>query len=403
MGLRSAVVAGHICLDIIPNLSGLSAERFESSFKPGHLVEVGAAVLASGGPVSNTGLALHTLGIPTQLMGKVGADLFGEALLDLVRSHDSGLASEMVVDERSSTSYSLIVSPPGVDRIFLHHPGANDTFCAADVRYEQVAQADLFHFGYPPIMRRMYADNGIELAHILRRAKDTGATTSLDMAFPDPNSPGGRADWRRILRTALPFVDLFLPSVEELLFMLQRETYDRLRQEAGSHNIVGSVTPDLLADLGEEMIAMGARIVVLKLGERGLYLRTASRSEIAKLGRGGPTDSEAWAGRELWAPCFQVDVVGTTGSGDATIAGFLSGLLRGLSPVETATAAVAVGACNVEAADALSGLRSWEATLTRVDGGWPRRPLDLSSHGWNWDANGSAWIGPRDAGQEKFR
>jgi sugar/nucleoside kinase (ribokinase family) len=323
--------------------------------------------------------------------------------LDLVRSHESGLASEMVVDERSSTSYSLIVSPPGVDRIFLHHPGANDTFCAADVRYEQVAQADLFHFGYPPIMRRMYADNGIELAHILRRAKDTGATTSLDMAFPDPNSPGGRADWRRILRTALPFVDLFLPSVEELLFMLQRETYDRLRQEAGSHNIVGSVTPDLLADLGEEMIAMGARIVVLKLGERGLYLRTASRSEIAKLGRGGPTDSEAWAGRELWAPCFQVDVVGTTGSGDATIAGFLSGLLRGLSPVETATAAVAVGACNVEAADALSGLRSWEATLTRVDGGWPRRPLDLSSHGWNWDANGSAWIGPRDAGQEKFR
>ena len=403
MGLRSAVVAGHICLDIIPNLSGLSAGRFESSFRPGHLVEVGPAVLSTGGPVSNTGLALHTLGIPTQLMGKVGADLFGEAVLDLVRSRDGSLVSGMVVDERSSTSYSLIVSPPEVDRIFLHHPGANDTFCADDVRYEQVARADLFHFGYPPIMRRMYADNGIELARVLRQAKATGVTTSLDMAFPDPNSPGGHADWRTILRTSLPFVDLFLPSVEELLFMLHRETYDRVRQDAGSNNILGSVTPELLSDLGEEMIEMGARIIVLKLGERGLYLRTSSRLEIAKMGRGRPTDSEAWARHELWAPCFQVDVVGTTGSGDATIAGFLSGLLRGLSPVETATAAVAVGACNVEAADALSGLRSWEATLKRVAGGWPRRPLDLSAHGWNWDASGSVWIGPRNAGLESSR
>jgi sugar/nucleoside kinase (ribokinase family) len=397
VGLRSAVVAGHICLDIIPNLSGLAAGQFEASFKPGHLVEVGAAVLSTGGPVSNTGLALHTLGIPTQLMGKVGADLFGEAVLDLVRSHDGGLAAGMVVDERSSTSYSLIVSPPGVDRIFLHHPGANDTFCAADMRYEQVARADVFHFGYPPIMRRMYEDGGLELARIFERAKATGATTSLDMAFPDQNSPGGRADWRTILRTALPCVDVFLPSVEELLFMLHRETYDRLRQEAGSSNILGSVTPELLADLSTEMMEMGARIVVLKLGEQGLYLRTAGRSEMEVMGRGRPADPEAWARRELWAPCFQAEVVGTTGSGDATIAGFLSGLLRGLPPADTVLAAVAVGACNVEAADALSGLQSWEATLARVAGGWARRALDLSAHRWQWDPGGGVWVGPHDA------
>jgi sugar/nucleoside kinase (ribokinase family) len=151
------------------------------------------------------------------------------------------------------------------------------------------------------------------------------------------------------------------------------------------------------------MIEMGARIIVLKLGERGLYLRTASRPEMAKVGRGGPMDVEAWVEQELWAPCFEVDVVGTTGSGDATIAGFLSGLLRGLSPVETAMAAVAVGACNVEAADALSGLRPWEATLARVAGGWPRRPLDLSADGWKWDASGKVWIGPRQAGRGRPR
>jgi sugar/nucleoside kinase (ribokinase family) len=185
--------------------------------------------------------------------------------------------------------------------------------------------------------------------------------------------------------------------VEELLFMVHRETYDRLRQEAGSSNILGSVTPELLAALGEEMLEMGAKIVALKLGERGLYLRTAGRPEIQTMGRGGPTDSEAWARRELWAPCFQVEVVGTTGSGDATIAGFLSGLLRGLAPAETVTAAVAVGACNVEAADALSGLQSWEATLARLAVGWPRRALDLSAHRWQWDTRRGVWVGPRDA------
>ena len=72
------------------------------------------------------------------------------------------------------------------------------------------------------------------------------------------------------------------------------------------------------------------------------------------MGRARPTDVAAWANRELWAPCFQVDVVGTAGSGDATIAGFLSALLRDMTPEQAVNAAVAVGACNVEAADTLA-------------------------------------------------
>ena len=42
-------------------------------------------------------------------------------------------------------------------------------------------------------------------------------------------------------------------------------------------------------------------------------------------------NSTAWANYENWSPCFQVDVVGTTGAGDATIAGFLAALLRDMS------------------------------------------------------------------------
>ena len=96
----------------------------------------------------------------------------------------------------------------------------------------------------------------------------------------------------------------------------------------------------------------------------------------------------------MWAPCFQVEVTGTTGAGDATIAGFLSALLRDMSPREALTMAVAVGACNVEAADAHSGLLGWPETTARIQGGWSRRPLDLSASGWVLDAPYRLWLKP---------
>ncbi len=83
--------------------------------------------------------------------------------------------------------------------------------------------------------------------------------------------------------------------------------------------------------------------------------RTADCVAIADMvNRAG--DPAGWADQGLWAPCFRVEVVGTTGVGDVVIAGFVAGLLRGLPPTETLTAAVVAGACNVEAADALSGI-----------------------------------------------
>jgi hypothetical protein len=103
---------------------------------------------------------------------------------------------------------------------------------------------------------------------------------------------------------------------------------------------------------------------------------------------------DAWAGRQLWSACFQVDEVGTAGAGDATIAGFLAALLGGLLPEDAVTAAVAVGACNVEAADALSGIRPWDATLGRVAAGWPRHPLTLDEPGWWFDEEHGLWQGP---------
>ncbi len=378
MQREGAVVAGHICLDIIPHMRPID---IQASLKPGALIEIGAAVLSTGGPVSNTGRNLHTLGIKTWLMGKVGDDAFGHIILDLIRAQDPDLACGMIVVPGEVSSYSLVISPQGMDRAFLHCAGANHTFSADDVDYEILRQARLFHFGYPPVMERMYANDGEQLEIMFRRAKETGVITSLDMSMPDPHGPSGRVNWQKVLTRTLPYVDVFLPSLDELLVLLRREP-----------PAPPAPLDAIVSEVAEEMLALGTGIVVLKMGQRGLYLRIGEKG-VAELP--GP----GWRNRELWAPCFVPEpLVGTTGAGDATIAGFLAGVLRGQTVEAALTSAVAVGACNVEAADALSGVRSWEATQARIAAGWARQSLTVDAPGWGWDNEHGLWVGPGDAG-----
>lgn len=340
-----AVVAGHICLDIIPALP--PGIRFE----PGRLVEAGRATLSTGGTVSNTGLALHKLGMSVRLVGKVGDDLFGDNVRALLNRREPGLGEAMAVAPGEPTSYTVVISLSGEDRMFLHAPGCNDTFTADDVPLEVLQECRLMHFGYPPLMARMYQDEGRELEALMRKAKGAGATTSLDMSLPDPSTPSGKAPWRRILERVLPHVDVFLPSYDELQYMLRQE-------EAAS--------PEQLAD---EALSLGAKAVGLKLGDQGLLLRVGPALD--GFGRAEPTGE--WADAQVHAPCFSVEVAGTTGSGDATIAGFLMGLLRGFSPQQAVQAGVAVGACCCEQPDSTSGVRSWEETRARIDAGWQKR------------------------------
>lgn len=359
--MADAVVAGHICLDIIPDLSAMTPGQFDATFQPGRLVQSGAARLTPGGAVSNTGLALHRLGIATCLIARVGDDPLGQTLRRSIRAHGPGLEEGITACAESSTSYSIVISPPGSDRRFLHHPGANDDFTARDVSDGVLAGGRLMHFGYPPLMASMIAGEGSQLRELFQRAKSRGLTTSLDMAYPDPESPAGRADWPAILRNVLPYVDVFVPSLEEIACMLWHRT--GLSPSAG-----------LLSEISGELFGMGARMVLLKLGDRGLYLRTTGPSILQDPGLAGLPDAGQWVDFEAWLPCFQVEVAGTTGAGDVTVAGFLTALLRGLPPEDALTAALAVGACCVEEADALSGLRSWEDTWHRIHAGWPKHP-----------------------------
>ena len=273
----------------------------------------------------NTGLALHRLGVGVRLVGRVGDDLFGAGVLAALREQDPGLAAGMVVAPEEATSYSIVISPPGVDRSFLHCPGANDSFTSDDVTDDALAAARIFHFGYPPLMRSMFAGGGAELRRLFARARDAGAVTSLDLSMPDPDSEAGRVDWEALLAATLPFVDVFAPSIGELLYMLE-------------HDVAAAVDRARLTRLGERLLEMGAAIVAIKLGDQG---STCARPA-ASPGR-GPARARR---RGLARPRAAVAVLrpgarspGTTGSGDCTIAGLLAALLRGEDPVAAATCA----------------------------------------------------------------
>jgi len=370
MSLRAEiVVAGHICLDVIPTFGEHSSD-LNSWLLPGKLVNVGRVILSTGGSVANTGLALHRLGLPTRLMGKVGADPFGRLVLEILRSQAEALARDMIVDPDSETSYSIVISPPGIDRIFFHNPGANDTFQASDIPFEQLRGVRYLHFGYPPLMQMMYANTGAELANLLQRVKAAGPTTSLDLAQPDPETASGKIDWRRWLMTVLPQVDIFLPSFDEILYMLDRPLFESWKQEL--------LTPSLLSRLAEELLGMGAAIVVFKLGAHGLYLKTTpDLARLETMGAERPNDLSAWRGLTAYTPCFKCEVVGTTGAGDCTIAGFLAAFSKHLSPEEVMTYAVAVGGFNVESPDATSGIPDWETVQARIANGWKKHPPAL--------------------------
>ena len=372
-----AIVAGHLCLDITPQF--LSPHIPE----PGELAVVGPATLSTGGAVSNTGLSLARLGIDTQLCGKVGDDAFGSAVRAIVDRHTPGSSSGVIVSSSDSTSYSIVLAPPGMDRAFVHSPGANDTFGPEDVPQQTLDQAALLHHGYPALMRRMYSAGGRDLIGLLRRARQAGLTTSLDLCYVDPDSDSGKADWPAILESVLPLVDAFVPSIDELRAIWDTSSSDREQ-----------VVDDALPRLAQQALSAGARIVMIKAGVRGIYLRTG---KTPCSGRAAPHNGEAWAERELWAPALAPTTVATTtGAGDAAVAGFLAGLLRGEGPERSLTMACAAGCCCCERPDATSGVCTWDCTLERLEAGWQQAALTPSGEGWRWDAPARLWRGAHD-------
>lgn len=358
------VVSGHLCIDLHPEMANVAPSALAAA---GKLFEVGAMGMSTGGCVSNTGLTLYKLGVHAGLMAVVGDDLLGQATRTLLAERDPVLADLVRVQSGQPSSYSVVLTPQGADRTFLHCTGTNSTFSAQSITYDLLGGVKIFHLGYPPLLPGLVANHGAGLQAIFKRVREAGIITSMDMVMVDPFSEMGRANWRSILAATLPYVDVFLPSIDEIRFMLRPDEPPTISGAFPYWARIG-----YLRGLADELLAMGSAIAGFKLGSYGLYFRTASAERLNSLAGLG-LDTTAWAQTECYQPAFQVEVRGTTGAGDSAYAGFLAALLHGQSPTEAARWACAVGACNVEAADSTSGIQTLAATLDRLHSGWPER------------------------------
>ncbi len=380
---KKAVIAGLTCLDVTPDLSIMTGVSLQQMIQPGRPVRTGGTRFSPGGAVAHTGLALHRLGVPVQLIGKIGADRVGKMLQDLLRAEAPHLAEDLVIDLTLPTGVSVTIKVPGSDPSSLYSPGANDTFYASDLSRPLLEDADLFHFGGASLMRSIYRGEGAELVSILQRARRAGLTTSLDFTLPDPARPAWNADWPAILANTLPFVDLFTAGFAELTFLLDRESFHRTFADPNL-NLSDTITPDRVEALGEAILRYGVKGLLVSLDGRGMYLRTAPGARWQKGGRGLDGLDDGWHDRHLWAPADPEQAHGTPGADDLSGAAFIASILRGTSP-ETA-----LKLASVAHADSPSNI-TWDSLQARVASGWVASPQDLSPHGWVWNPAQSVW------------
>jgi len=278
----------------------------------GRLSLVDEMGMGVGGCASNAGIDLAKLGAKVAVIGRVGRDGFG----DFVRAtlNASGVdTSTIVVDPEAGTSGTMVMVHGDGERSFIHYPGANARVQPEDMPDEVLQRSKIVFIAGTNVMPGF---DGEPAAQVLRRAKEAGATTCLDTVW----DATGR--WMEIIAPMLPHADIFLPSIAE------------------AAEIVKETEP---AKIAEKLMAYGIKIVGLKMGEQGCYLRTA--------------------GEELRLPAFRVDSIDGTGSGDAFAAGFLRGYLEGWPLERTGRFANAVGALCTTAMGTTAGVRSFDETL----------------------------------------
>ena len=304
--MSSIQVVGHVCVDLTPTLGSTRVAA------PGELAGVGPMAISIGGVVGNCGRAFADLGVDVSLSASVGDDELGAMCLRMLQNRH-GSAIELTVMPGQTTSYSVVVSPLGVDRSFWHHTGANDLFvgdCAITAR-------QLIHYGYPSLTPAMCADNGAPIVRLFTRAHEQGVATSLDLAFLAANSPLSSLDWEALFRAVLPECDVFCPSWDDLASCLG------VPSDAGA---------EVVRTWADRFIEWGAAVVLITMGERGSFLTAASTDRLRAL-RGCGIDPRSWAGASLWMePDTLQGVMTTNGAGDTYKAAFLARLVEGACP-----------------------------------------------------------------------
>ena len=246
--------------------------------------------ITAAGSAGGAALVLAKLGADVRSAGAIGTDPAGDMLLALLERDgvDTGL---LLRREDVQTSASVLPIRPTGERPAFHVVGANATYGPDDAPFDEIAAADYLHIGGPEFM------GGEAAAKILSQARANGTTTSADVLAPgDP----GLLEW---LADALPELDYLLPNDEQVL---------------------GFTGADDLEQGCRALVERGIGCVAATCGADGVVIVDGDGTERV--------------------PAFEIDVVDTTGCGDAFSAGFLRGLALGESRRDAAVLGCATAA-----------------------------------------------------------
>src|SRR5438067_802298 len=114
--------------------------------KAGELVLADQLLLTIGGCAANVAVDLVKLGVAASVVGRVGGDVFGRVVADMLRERGVGVET-LRVTPGVDTSQTLIVNVAGQDRRFIHTFGANAGFRADDIPRDAAARCKVLYLG----------------------------------------------------------------------------------------------------------------------------------------------------------------------------------------------------------------------------------------------------------------
>lgn len=238
-----------------------------------------------GGAPCNVLAMLQKLGKKTAFIGKVGNDIFGRQLTEVVKA--AGIdVTNLVTDSSVPTTLAFVHTLAGGDRefSFIRDPGADMMFRKDEINADIVKSAKIFHFGTLSSTHegvREATRYGVDIA------KESGALISFDPNLRPPlwNS---LEDARREIEYGLEKCDILKISDNEIEFMMGSTDYDKAVRE--------------------------------------LMEKYQIKLAFATLGKNG---SRAYYG-DIKAECgvFKVDTIETTGAGDTFCGSALNYILE---------------------------------------------------------------------------
>ena len=269
MADRAVALGAHI-LDVL----GRYVEQIPEG-QGGALIE--EIRMTPAGAAGGTAITLAKLGFDTVSVGAIGRDDLGDVLVRALERFGVD-CSNLVRRDDVQTSATILPIRPNGDRPALHVIGANATYTIDDVPWELIESAAVLHVGGPEFL-------GEAAPEILRRAREHGVRTSADLLAD------GWPELLDMIAPALEYVDFFFPNEDQ------------------AHKLTG-IDDDEAA--GRALVDRGVGLVAMTLGAQGSLL--VSREGITRV------------------PAFEVDVVDTTGCGDAFVAGFMRAVALGEEP-----------------------------------------------------------------------